>query len=249
MGRVIEYHDEIDSTNIRAKKWAKENGKEGNVVLAEYQSAGKGRLGREWLSPKGNGIWMSIILKPQLETNKIPQLTLVAGFCMCKAIRSITGLDAKIKWPNDIIVNNKKVCGVLTEMNINAQGIQNVVVGVGVNVNNERLDHRLPHATSLALESGKNYDREAIIEEFLTVFEEHYEKYKEKKDLSFFLEAYKAYCVNLNKEIKILKENKEYIAYAEEIGTDGTLIVKNLEGNRETIFTGEVSVRGLYGYV
>ncbi|MGL6173480.1 MAG: biotin--[acetyl-CoA-carboxylase] ligase [Cellulosilyticaceae bacterium] len=249
MGKELEYHKTIDSTNIRAKEWAKEGAKEGSLVIAEYQSAGKGRLGRTWLSPKGEGIWMSLILKPLLEISKIPQLTIVAGLCMSQAIENVTGLKVEIKWPNDIIINNKKIAGILTELSASSNNINSVVVGIGVNVNNQEIDSTIPYATSLTLEGNKVYEKEEIIKEFLDLFEVNYEQYIKEKSIAFLLEEYRMRCVNLNKEVKIISNKKEYIAYVQNINDEGSLEVRRLDGNIETIFTGEVSVRGLYGYI
>lgn len=249
MGKELEYHETIDSTNIRAKEWAKEGAKEGSLVIAEYQSKGKGRLGRTWISPKGEGIWMSLILRPFLEVSKIPQVTLVAGLCMSKAIENTTGLQAKIKWPNDIVLNNKKAAGILTELSTSAKGINFIVVGIGVNVNNQELDKSIPYGTSLTNEGNKLYGREKIISEFLNLFEIYYEYYIKEKSIAFLLEEYKERCVNLNKEVRILSNQEEYVAYVENINNEGSLEVRKTDGSLETIFTGEVSVRGLYGYV
>lgn len=249
MGKELEYHQIIDSTNIRAKKIAKEGAKEGTLVIAEYQSKGKGRLGRAWISPKEEGIWMSLILRPFVDITKIPQITLVAGLCMSQAIENITDIKTKIKWPNDIIVNNKKVAGILTELSTNIRGSSFVVVGIGVNVNNQKLDKSIPHATSLTIEGNKVYKREEIIREFLNIFEAYYEEYIKEKSIAFLLKDYKERCVNLNKEVKILNDQEEYVAYVENINNQGSLEIRKIDGSVETIFTGEVSVRGLYGYV
>lgn len=249
IGQIVERYDEIDSTNIRAKEWAKSGTPEGSIVLAESQSAGKGRLGRTWLSPKGTGIWMSIILRPHISPQQISQVTLVAGMSMRRAISEVTGLEAKIKWPNDIIVGEKKVCGILTEMAARANHAEYVVVGIGVNVNDESLDEAIPHATSLALEGGCAYDREQIIIQFANIFEGYYEVFLNTGNLGGLIKEYKDNCINLGKQVRISNNQEEYIAYVEDIDVDGSLIIKKADGRCETIFTGEVSVRGLYGYV
>lgn len=249
IGQDLEYYEEIDSTNIRAKAWAKEGAKEGSIVIADYQNAGKGRLGRVWLSPKATGIWMSLILRPMLLPIEIPQITLVAGLSMCKAIQNLTGLDAKIKWPNDIVVNKKKVCGILTEMSATEKEISYVVVGIGVNVNNQTFDSSIPYATSLAAEGKSYYQREQIIKRFAEIFEKQYELYTQDRSLKSILKEYKNNCITLNKEVRISNTHEEYTAYIEDINTDGSLIITRSDGRCETIFSGEVSVRGLYGYV
>lgn len=249
IGQIVERHDKIDSTNIRAKEWAKSGAAEGCIVLADTQSAGKGRLGRTWLSPKGTGIWMSIVLRPHIRLQQIPQITLVAGMSMRKAISDITGLEAKIKWPNDIVVGEKKVCGILTEMAAKANQVEYVVVGIGVNVNNKSFDDTIPHATSLTLEGGCTYDREEIIKQFAQIFEEYYEVFLQTGNLSALMKEYKDHCINLDKQVRISNNQEDYIAYVEDVDSNGSLIIKRADGRCETIFTGEVSVRGLYGYV
>ena len=136
LGKEIKYYSEIGSTNEEAKKLARDNAKEGTLVIADKQVSGKGRLGKVWDSPRGTGIWMSLILRPHIMPSEAGQLTLIAGLNMCEAIEKITGLKAEIKWPNDIIINSKKVCGILTEMSAELEQIKYVIVGIGVNVNN-----------------------------------------------------------------------------------------------------------------
>lgn len=249
MGKIIEYYEEIDSTNTRAKEWAKEGAQAGSMVLAEMQNSGKGRLGRLWVSPSGVGIWMSIILRPDVMPVNVPQVTLVAGLSMCKAIRQVTGLEAQIKWPNDIVVASKKVCGILTEMSATMEKVNYVVVGVGVNVNTTEFDESIPYASSLAREGQKQYEREEIIKAFAEIFEEDCKLFEEDKSLKNILKEYKDYCITLNKEVRISNNQVDYIAYVEDISEDGSLIIKKQDGTYEKVFAGEVSVRGLYGYV
>lgn len=249
MGQGVEYYESINSTNERAKAWAREGAGEGSLVIAETQSMGKGRLGRNWISPRGTGIWMSIILRPNLSPDKAYQLTLLAGIAMCEAIRECTGLEASIKWPNDIVVNGKKVCGILTEMSGEVQCIHYVVVGIGVNVNMHDFDESIPYATSLALMGEKEYSRKEIIKVFLEQFEEIYCKYNKKASLDEFLPKYKNLCITLGKQVKIINGQEEYIAIAKNINTTGELVLQLDNGTEKTVLAGEVSVRGIYGYI
>lgn len=248
IGSQIEYYEEIDSTNIRAKSWSKEGAEEGSLVIAERQTQGKGRMGKSWESPKGEGIWMSFILKPKINIDKIPQLTVIAGLAMCETIREITGLKAQIKWPNDLVVNNKKVCGILCEM-VKIQEDLAVIVGIGINVNSKKFPDDLPHATSLYLEGKSIYNRENIIAYFLRCFEKKYLIYSESLSLEKFIADYKNYCINLNKQVKILEGQREFIGTVKDIDTEARLIVEKEDGSRQCVLAGEVSVRGLYGYV
>jgi BirA family biotin operon repressor/biotin-[acetyl-CoA-carboxylase] ligase len=249
LGKDIRYYDQINSTNEMAKTLAREGASEGTVVIADRQLSGKGRLGKHWDSPSGTGIWMSIILKPDIMPVQASQLTLLAGLSVCEAVNKVTGLESRIKWPNDVVVNRKKVCGILTEMSAELDGINYIIVGIGINVNTKEFTEELSHATSLSLEGGKDYMRRYIIKEILEVFEEDYMVYKKERNIKHFLQRYKDNCITLNGDVKIITHQREYTAYAKDIAKDGSLIVTDEQGQEETIFSGEVSVRGLYGYI
>ncbi|MHC1748991.1 MAG: biotin--[acetyl-CoA-carboxylase] ligase [Cellulosilyticaceae bacterium] len=249
MGQSIEYYNEIESTNERAKAWAREGAVEGSLVIADSQTMGKGRLGRNWVSPSGTGIWMSLILRPDLPPTKTYQLTLLAGIAMCEAIKKHTALEAGIKWPNDIVIEGKKVCGILTEMSAEVQCIHYVVVGIGVNVNTKKLDESIPHATSLALIGNQEYSRKEIIKSFLEEFEKIYSMYHAKPSLELFLPTYKKLCITLGKQVTIIDRKEQYIALAKDINANGELVVQLEDGTLQTVLSGEVSVRGLYGYI
>lgn len=249
LGHVVDYHTVIDSTNKRAKELARAGADEGLLVLAEKQLSGKGRLGRIWESPTGTGIWMSLVLRPQISPQYASQLTLVAGLSLCETIMEVTGLQAQIKWPNDIIINGKKVCGILTEMSAEMDGINYIVVGIGINVNMREFPDSLPYASSLAIEGKKEYCRRDIIKYFLEKFEKDYMQYKLKPNLEDFLERYEKNCITLHKKVKLIVGAKEITAYSEHVTKEGNLIVTLEDGTREEVSSGEVSVRGLYGYV
>jgi len=249
MGTEIIYFDEIDSTNNEAKRLAREGAKEGTLVVADKQTSGKGRLGRVWTSPAGEGIWMSLILRPNILPSEASQLTLIAGVNMCDAIKKVTGLDAKIKWPNDIVVNGKKVCGILTEMSAQVEGIEFVVIGIGVNVNMKEFPNELPYATSLAIEGMREFSRKKIIGVFLESFEEDYYAYTKVPNLLFIKERYEENCITLGKTVKLIARDEETIAKALEINKEGALVVELQDGSIKEVSTGEVSVRGLYGYI
>ena len=249
MGKEICYLEEVDSTNEEAKRLARQGVKEGYMVIADKQVSGKGRLGRSWDSPSGTGIWMSLVLRPEISPDKASQITLIGGLAMCEAIRQVTHLDAKIKWPNDIVINGKKVCGILTEMNAKVNDINYIVIGVGVNVNSTNFSQELPFATSLKLESKMEYKRKDIIKVFLEKFEAYYIPYKTLPTLEYILPIYKAYCITLEEQVKIMDSTKEYIATPLDITLDGKLVIKTKNNQEQTIASGEVSVRGIYGYV
>ena len=178
-GQEIVYFDQIDSTNIKAKELAEQGYPSGTLVVADKQVAGRGRRGRNWDSPSGTGIFMTLMLKPEINPNNASMLTLVAALAVAEAIKDVTGLDARIKWPNDIVINGKKICGILTEMSAQFDYINPIVIGIGINVHNEAFPEEISAvAGSILLESGgRRFRRAEIIEKTLEHFEEYYEIY------------------------------------------------------------------------
>ena len=249
IGSDIEYYDQVDSTNNEAKKLARKGAKDGTLVVANCQTQGKGRLGRNWISPKDTGIWMSIILTPNIMPSQVSCMTLIAGLDMCQTINKTTGLTASIKWPNDIIVHSKKVCGILTEMSAEMQRINHIIIGIGVNVNTMHFDHTISHATSLMLEGQQKYERKMIIKEFLEEFDKSYALYNQECSFVPFLDRYRENCMTLGKEVKIMTNTDEYVAYAKDILADGSLLVETDTKEEKVIVAGEVSVRGMQGYI
>ena len=252
-GRTLHYFNETGSTNIDAKRCAEEGEPHGTTVIANTQTAGRGRRGRLWQSPAGSAIYMTILLKPQFVPDKASMLTLVMALSVADAIAEATGLDAGIKWPNDVVVNKKKVCGILTEMNAELDYIQYVVIGVGINVNNnspEEFPEEIRQtATSLKIESGMQISRAALLERVLAHFEKNYDIFTKTLDLSALMEAYDARLLNLNAEVRVLDPKGEYTGIARGINPAGELLVEKENGEVVPVYAGEVSVRGLYGYI
>lgn len=252
-GQRLHYLNETGSTNIEAKRYAEEGEPHGTTVVAEMQTAGRGRRGRLWQSPAGSAIYMTILLKPQFMPDKASMLTLVMALSVADAIIEATGLSAGIKWPNDIVVNKKKVCGILTEMNVELDYIQYVVIGVGINVNNnnpEEFPEEIRQtATSLKIESGMQISRAALLERVLAHFEKNYDIFTKKLDLSALMEAYDARLLNLNAEVRVLDPKGEYTGIARGINPAGELLVEKENGETVPVYAGEVSVRGVYGYI
>lgn len=242
--------DEVDSTNREAMRLAEKGAPHGTLVVAEGQKYGSGRRGRRWESPAGENLYMSLLLRPDCPAAKAPMLTLVMAYSAAQALIQCVDADVQIKWPNDLILNKKKVCGILTEMCMDGQKISHVVIGVGINVNAIHFPEELREtATSLRLETGTCISREEILACLMYKFEENYKTFCEAKDLSPFVENYNRILVNCGKEVRILEPGNEYNAKAQGINHLGELQVEKEDGTKELIFSGEVSVRGIYGYV
>jgi BirA family biotin operon repressor/biotin-[acetyl-CoA-carboxylase] ligase len=247
-GKTVHFAREIDSTNLWIKRLAKEGAPEGTLALAEFQSAGRGRLGRSWEVPEGTSVMMSILLRPKFEPQYAPTLTLVMGMAVAKAVKSL-GFDVSIKWPNDVVVSHKKICGILTEMGVRDGKIDYAVIGVGINVNIKEFPEEMADkATSLYLESGKEFDRSQIPGLVMEAFEEYYEKFAATCDLSGLKEEYESILANYNQPVRVLAK-EPYEGVARGITDGGELLVEKTDGTIVAVSAGEVSVRGLYSYV
>lgn len=250
MAHEIVYLQTCVSTNLDAKELLDKGSLNGTLVIAEEQTGGRGRRGRSWESPPGHCIYMTLGLKPDIETDKASMLTLIMAYATAKAIHKVTGLNAQIKWPNDIVLNGKKVCGILTEMNLEQTSIKSVVTGIGINVNQTEFKEEIKDtATSLLLEGGKSVSRADLIAWTMNYFEEAYEQFISVKNLSFLKEEYENLLANRNKEVRVLEPKGEYEGVALGISDTGELIVKRADGEAVFVYAGEVSVRGIYGYV
>ena len=247
-GKTVHFARETDSTNLWIKRLAKEGAPEGTLALAEFQSAGRGRLGRSWEVPEGTSVMMSILLRPKFEPQYAPTLTLVMGMAVAKAVKSL-GFDVSIKWPNDVVVSHKKICGILTEMGVRDGKIDYAVIGVGINVNIKEFPEEMADkATSLYLESGKEFDRSQIPGLVMEAFEEYYEKFAATCDLSGLKEEYESILANYNQPVRVLAK-EPYEGVARGITDGGELLVEKTDGTIVAVSAGEVSVRGLYSYV
>ena len=247
-GKTVHFARETDSTNLWIKRLAKEGASEGTLALAEFQSAGRGRLGRSWEVPEGTSVMMSILLRPKFEPQYAPTLTLVMGMAVAKAVKNL-GFDVSIKWPNDVVVSHKKICGILTEMGVRDGKIDYAVIGVGINVNIKEFPEEMADkATSLYLESGKEFDRSQIHGLVMEAFEKYYEKFTATCDLSGLKEEYESILANYNQPVRVLAK-EPYDGVARGITDGGELLVEKTDGTIVAVSAGEVSVRGLYSYV
>jgi BirA family biotin operon repressor/biotin-[acetyl-CoA-carboxylase] ligase len=263
------YHFEIiESTNKKAGLLAREGAPHGTLVTADVQEAGVGRRGRSWSSEKDAGIYMSMVLRPDLKPEEAPGLTLVAALSVVKAVEVCIceGMEdaeasreegqnkallptPQIKWPNDVVLNKKKVCGILTEMNLKGTVIDSVIVGIGINVHQNHFPEELKEmATSLDIETGGYCSRSRLIEHTLRYFEIYYEKYLQTGDCTLLQQEYESYLANKEELVKVLDPAGAYEGIAKGITPRGELMVDVGSGLRY-VDSGEVSVRGIYGYV
>ncbi|MCH5275093.1 MAG: biotin--[acetyl-CoA-carboxylase] ligase [Lachnospiraceae bacterium] len=249
-GKNIEYHASLGSTNVRAKAMAEEGAPEGTLVVADEQTAGRGRRGRSWSSPAGKNLYFSLLLRPDFAPDKAPMLTLVMALAVHRAIEEVGGCRPDIKWPNDIVLNGKKVTGILTEMSLQSDYIDNVVIGVGVNVKAQEFSPEIADkAVSLETELKKSISRALLLEKIMEYFEKDYALFLERMDLSLLMEHYNACLVNRNREVEVLEPAGAYKGIAEGINPKGELMVRLPDGEVKEIYAGEVSVRGVFGYV
>ena len=249
-GKTILHETQMDSTNEEAKRAGNVGAEHGTVYWADVQTAGKGRRGRSWYSQATGNLYFTILLKPQVPPDKASMLTLVMAYAVAKAVREYTGLEAQIKWPNDIVVAGKKICGILCEMKLNGTQLDYCVAGVGVNVGIQEFAEDIrDKATSLEEQCGRQIDRERLLQVILGWFERGYEEFLHCEDLSFLREEYNAWLVNQNRQVRVLEPQGEYEGVAKGTTSTGELLVEATDGKVEKVYAGEVSVRGLYGYV
>ena len=239
------------STNTDAAELAAAGAVHGTLVIADRQQAGRGRRGRVWESPAGENVFMSIVLRPRIPAEKAPMLTLVMALALAEGISAISGVQAGIKWPNDIVIHRHKICGILTEMHMNSDGsIRDVVIGVGINVNMQEFPASIRDmAGSLYTETGEKYDRNELIASVMEHFEKNYDIFAEAESLAPLKAAYEKRLLNLGQEVRVLDSTGEYTGRALGITLTGELTVESENGDITEVNAGEVSVRGLYGYV
>ena len=245
----VVHYKEVDSTNAEARRLSVEGAESGLVVTAKKQTAGKGRRGRSWESPADENLYFSILLRPSLEPEKAPMLTLVMAYSVAKSLQK-EDIQVLIKWPNDLVCSGKKVCGILTEMNLSGAQVEDVIVGVGLNVNTMKFPDELEDkATSLRKETLRELECGELLQLILKEFDKQYQRFLENQNLEFLQEDYNAMLINRDREVMVLEPGKEYLAKALGINKLGELLVRKEDGSTEAVFAGEVSVRGIYGYV
>ena len=242
LGNKIIHKETTESTQYVAHQLAQENSEHGTVIIADEQTKGKGRMNREWHSTKEKGIWMSIVLRPPILPYKAPQLTLLTATVIADVIHSHTKIRPQIKWPNDILIHNNKVAGILTEMQAEQDQIQYVVIGIGLNVNQKDTD--LPRniankATSLQIETSMEWDIKKIIQEILLTFEDRYTSYIEN-GFSNIKKEWESYGYKIGKEIWIKTLQNQWQATFLGLAEDGALLIKSNEGVISKLYSAEI---------
>lgn len=252
---TYEYYESVDSTNDRIKQRAHEGQGQGLVISAGTQTAGKGRIGRKWESPTRDSISTSILLQPEdIPIEAVPTITVIAAMAVRTALEKTCGLDGQIKWPNDIVLDGKKICGILTEMEMRDGKVWYVTCGIGVNVHNTEFPEDIAFkATSVDIElkktgADKRGSRKEITHAIWECFREYYNSFLETADLTNLRAEYESHLANRGNRVRIEAREDSYEAIAKGINNRGELIVE-ADGVERIISTGEVSVRGIYGYV
>lgn len=238
-GQRVYFFDSVSSTMDEAFQLASKKAHEGDIIIAETQTKGRGRLGRHWESLKHKGIYFSLILKPQCSLQHVAGITLVGAVAVSEAIETLTGVRAFIKWPNDLLINNKKLCGILTEMRADLDRVNYVVLGIGINVNHQK-EHLLPEAISLKQVLRSSVSRVHLLQEILKALEYRYEQFQQG-DFKLILKAWKKRTATLGKQITFFDGQHLSKGIAVDIDQDGALIVKLPNGKMIRRVAGDVA--------
>jgi BirA family biotin operon repressor/biotin-[acetyl-CoA-carboxylase] ligase len=237
----IHHFETLPSTNDLAKELAASQAPEGTLVVAEGQSRGRGRLGREWSSPPGAGLYVSVLLRPPLPPSDLPQITLTAAVAVVRALKRATGVAPGIKWPNDLILAGKKLGGILTEMETESDQIRHLVLGLGLNVNNREFPAEIRDlATSLALVTGRSFSRLAILKAWLEELESLYQLFL-GREFARILAEWKEYTVTLGQFVRVRQGPVEISGQALEVAPDGALLIETRTGEIVRVTSGEIA--------
>ncbi len=247
IGKKIIYLETVGSTNTYLKEIGNIE-KDGTVVISEEQTKGRGRLGRSFKSNSGEGIYMSILLKPNISLEKASFITLIVGASIIKTFNKL-GVKSLIKWPNDIILNNKKLGGVLTELSCEKDSINYIVTGIGINVKTLAFDDEIKDKATSIYKEGYDISRIDIIREILVNFERLYNLYIENDNKEDTLKICRQFSAIINKKVYVTKNNDKELVTCIDINNNGDLVVKDLCGKVKNIVSGEVSIRGENGYI
>jgi BirA family biotin operon repressor/biotin-[acetyl-CoA-carboxylase] ligase len=244
IGRDIHVFEETTSTNDVIEKFAHDGVKEGVVVFAESQTKGRGRLGRKWMSPNRKGLWFSILLRPDLRPQEATQLTVASATALRRAIEAVTDLKAEIKWPNDLLIGGKKVVGILTEMSAEVDRVRHVILGIGVDVNQDAAEFPAELrkiATSLKIETGKEICRAELATEILRELDFDYARICGGK-FSQLADEWEAGCATIGKNVSVQMGVRQIHGCAEALDDYGALLVRTEHGHLERIIGGDVTL-------
>lgn len=263
-GKNLHYHECIESTNTTLRELATQGASHGTLVIADRQTAGRGRRGRSWESPAGKNVYFSLLLRPAFTPDKASMLTLVMACAVARGIEQVLAENAgmtadslelskpQIKWPNDILLNQKKICGILTELHISREKADeySVIVGVGINVKAQKFPEDLAgKAGSIEELTGLCLSRKRLTQSIMSAFEACYERFEADGDLSLLMSEYNGRLINKDSQVKVLDPKGEFTGVARGINTVGELLVERPDGSMTAVYAGEVSVRGTCGYV
>ncbi len=244
----IEHIDVIDSTNLELIRRARVGGMP-QVLIATEQSAGRGRLGRTWVSKKGKGLYMSFLLRPEISVENAPLISLIMGLAAHEAIKEATGIETELKWPNDLVIDGKKVAGILAASEIRDNKPDFVVIGIGINMFQENFSGEIAAtATSLKL-AGGTFIREDLENSIVKSFNRYYDIFIREESFRAFAEEYNSLTVNIKRRVRVIEPDNEYEAESLGVNEEGELMVRLDSGDIRAIRSGEVSVRGVYGYI
>ena len=248
---TLYWYDTIDSTNTQAKELAQEGAPAGTVLIAGNQTGGRGRLGRSFSSPAGMGVYLSVILRPNVKADQLMHLTCATAVAACKAVERASGILPGVKWINDLVCGKEKLGGILTEMSVNSDGFVDwAVVGIGINCCQKKADfppELQDIATSLLLQTGKGCSPTLLAARLTeSLYEMDKLLLKEKQQL---MDAYRRNCVTLGQKILVVRGEESAYGEALDLDEDGGLLVRLADGTEKIVNSGEVSVRGMYGYL
>ncbi|MCE5221737.1 MAG: biotin--[acetyl-CoA-carboxylase] ligase [Clostridium sp.] len=246
IGKNIIHFDDIDSTNIKAKEFAQKSIEDGSIIIAEKQTLGSGRFNRQWVSPSG-GLWFTLVLRPHIPPTEAPKITQIAAASIYKTLLDFN-ISSTIKWPNDILLNDRKLCGILAEMKCDMDSIHYLVLGIGMNINiNEGdFDESIKTtATSLKIQYNKDFKRSEILAGFLNHFEKLYNKFIDNLDLSETISICRENSNVFGKQAKLITYNTEEIVTCISLSDAGDLIVQDNKGNQKAVLAGEISFNGI----
>ncbi|ASS64556.1 MULTISPECIES: biotin--[acetyl-CoA-carboxylase] ligase [Bacillus] len=243
LGKQLHYRDVLPSTQKTAHELANDGAPEGTLVVADKQTAGRGRMARVWHSQEGNGIWMSLILRPDVPLQKTPQLTLLSAVAVVQAIEAFTGVQAAIKWPNDLMIHGKKAVGILTELQAEEDRVRSVILGIGINVNQQETDFPVELqdiATSLSMEAGEKIDRAGLIQEILLTFEKRYQDYLNHGFIPIKL-LWESYAVGLGNELRARTLQGTFYGKSLGIDDEGVLLLETRDGIKK-IYSADIEL-------